>query len=98
MTTRRLLLPGVAASVLLLLGGAWVFIAPFVVGYQPVGQPWVNATRNDLWTGAAVLATAAIGLVLVGAFALRDLARASTPATPAARPPRPLTGHDGTER
>jgi hypothetical protein len=32
--------------------GIWLFLAPFIVEYQKVGQDWIVATKNDLWTGA----------------------------------------------
>jgi hypothetical protein len=56
--------------------GIWLFLAPFLVEYQKVGQDWIDATRNDLWTGGALIAISALTLLLFAAFALRDAARA----------------------
>jgi hypothetical protein len=41
-----------------------------------VGQDWTDATKNDLWTGGALIAISALTLILFAAFALRDAARA----------------------
>ena len=57
--------------------GVWLFLAPFLVEYQKVGQDWIEATKNDLWTGGALMAISALTLVLFTAFALRDAARAA---------------------
>ena len=57
--------------------GIWLFLAPFIVEYQKVGQDWVDATKNDLWTGGALNAISALTLILFSAFALRDAARAA---------------------
>jgi hypothetical protein len=65
---------GLATTVIALLGGIWLFLAPFIVGYQDVGQPWIVATRNDLWTGGAFVAVSLLTLILFSAFALRDAA------------------------
>jgi hypothetical protein len=56
--------------------GIWLFLAPFIVEYQKVGQDWIDATKNDLWTGGALIAISALTLILFAAFALRDAARA----------------------
>jgi len=57
--------------------GIWLFLAPFIVEYQKVGQDWVDATKNDLWTGGALIAISSLTLILFSAFALRDAARAA---------------------
>ncbi|HKH57263.1 MAG TPA: hypothetical protein VKA20_01895 [Rubrobacter sp.] len=56
--------------------GIWLFLAPFIVEYQKVGQDWTDATKNDLWTGGALIAISALTLILFAAFALHDAARA----------------------
>ncbi|HKH37474.1 MAG TPA: hypothetical protein VKA82_09940 [Rubrobacter sp.] len=56
--------------------GIWLFLAPFIVEYQKVGQDWTDATKNDLWTGSALIAISALTLILFAAFALHDAARA----------------------
>jgi hypothetical protein len=44
--------------------------------YQKVGQDSTDATKNDLWTGGALIAISALTLILFAAFALRDAVRA----------------------
>ena len=57
--------------------GIWLFLAPFLVEYQKVGQDWIDATKNDLWTGGVLIAISALTLLLFAAFALRDAIRAA---------------------
>jgi hypothetical protein len=61
--------------------GIWLFLAPFILEYQKVGQDWTDATKNDLWTGGALIAISALTLILFAAFALRDAARAEEQAS-----------------
>ena len=63
---------GLVTTVLSFIGGAWIFVAPFIVEYQQVGEDWVRATRNDLWTGGVLMAVSALTLFLFLAFAVRD--------------------------
>lgn len=63
---------GFATTVLAFLGGVWIFLAPFVFGYQEVGEDWITATTNDLWTGGALMAVSALTLFVFSALALRD--------------------------
>ena len=65
---------GLVTTVLAFLGGVWIFLAPFIVGYQEVGRSWIDATRNDLWAGGVLIAVSALTLFLFAAFALRDAA------------------------
>ncbi|MEV4111386.1 hypothetical protein [Nonomuraea sp. NPDC049695] len=66
---------GVSALVLLFLGGLWLVAAPFAVGYQGRGAPYVDATINDLWLGGALAGISFVSLVIYAADALRELAR-----------------------
>ena len=68
---------GLIVSVVGFFAGIWLFLAPFLVEYQKVGQDWIDATRNDLWTGGALIAISALTLLLFAAFALRDATRAA---------------------
>jgi hypothetical protein len=68
---------GLIVTVIGFFTGIWLFLAPFIVEYQRVGQDWIDATKNDLWTGGALIAISVLTLVLFGAFALRDAARAA---------------------
>jgi hypothetical protein len=63
---------GLVTTVLTFIGGLWLFMAPFLIEYQEVGEDWIRATRNDLWTGGALMAISALTLFLFTAFALRD--------------------------
>ncbi len=65
---------GLVTTVLTFIGGVWLFLAPFVLEYQRVGEDWVTATRNDLWTGGILMAVSALTFFLFVAFALRDAA------------------------
>jgi hypothetical protein len=51
--------------------GAWVFIAPWVVGF-PAGRAssWTSSTWSNVWIGAGVVGTSAFGLVVALALAL----------------------------
>jgi hypothetical protein len=66
---------GMITTVIGFFAGFWLFLAPFLIEYQKVGQDWIDATRNDLWTGGALIAISALTLILFVAFALRDAAR-----------------------
>jgi hypothetical protein len=68
---------GLIITVIGFFAGLWLFLAPFLVEYQKVGQDWIDATRNDLWSGGALIAISALTLLLFAAFALRDAARAA---------------------
>ncbi|GAA3472710.1 hypothetical protein [Nonomuraea roseola] len=65
---------GVAALILLFVGGLWLVAAPFAVGYQPRGDEWTDATINDLWIGGLLAGGAFVTLVVYAADALRELA------------------------
>ena len=56
--------------------GIWLVFAPFIVEYQKVGEDWIDATKNDLWTGGALIAISALILLLFASFALHDAVRA----------------------
>ena len=66
---------GMITTVIGFFAGFWLFLAPFLIEYQKVGQDWIDATRNDLWTGGALIAISALTLILFVAFALHNAAR-----------------------
>ncbi|QYJ16816.1 hypothetical protein Rxycam_02652 [Rubrobacter xylanophilus DSM 9941] len=66
---------GVASTVLTLLAGVWLFVAPFVVDYQDRWRKLSDATLNDMWSGAALAGVAALTLLAVVSLALRDAVR-----------------------
>jgi hypothetical protein len=68
---------GLIVTIVGFFAGIWLFLAPFLVEYQKAGQDWIDATKNDLWTGGALMAISAVTLLLFAAFALRDAARAA---------------------
>ena len=68
---------GLIATVVGFFAGIWLFLAPFIVEYQKVGQDWIDATNYDLWTGGVLIAISALTLLLFAAFALRDAVRAA---------------------
>ena len=65
---------GLITTALALMGGVWLFLAPFIVEYQEVGEEWIGATKNDMWAGGALIAVSTLTLFLFIAFALRDAA------------------------
>jgi hypothetical protein len=71
--------------------GAWVFIAPWVVGF-PAGRSgsWTGSTWANVWVGAVVVCTSGLGLVIALGLALAA----------ALRPPASTEGRAslGTER
>lgn len=63
---------GLITTAVMFVAGVWLFLAPFIVEYQKVGQDWIDATKNDLWTGGVLISVSVLTLVLFFAFALRD--------------------------
>lgn len=64
---------GLTATVLALLGGAWLAAAPWIVDFQSRGAGWSAVTTNAFWLGIAVAAVAFAALVVYAASALRAL-------------------------
>ncbi|MBV9453214.1 MAG: hypothetical protein JOZ19_03705 [Rubrobacter sp.] len=65
---------GLVTTMLMFVAGIWLFLAPFIMEYQRVGEDWIDATRNDMWTGSVLMAISALAFFLFTAFALRDAA------------------------
>lgn len=55
---------GLGASLLTLVAGAWLMLAPFALGYQPYGADWISQTHDDFWVGLGVIIVSAIGFAL----------------------------------
>jgi hypothetical protein len=55
-------------SLLFAAAGVWIVLAPTVIGYQPAGQPWIDATYNDVIVGGLliVVSLAVIAVQLIG--------------------------------
>jgi hypothetical protein len=51
---------GMAASLIILLAGGWLILAPFALGYQPYGASWDSQTTNDFVTGIPVAVVALV--------------------------------------
>jgi hypothetical protein len=64
---------GMVASLIILLVGGWLILAPFALGYQPYGASWDSQTTNDFVTGIPVAVVALVSfafffLSLLGAL------------------------------
>lgn len=68
---------GILATVLSLLGGAWLFITPYAVGSQNIGAVLQNSTKSFLWSGGIVAVLAAGTLVAYGLMGAADAMRAA---------------------
>jgi Na+-transporting methylmalonyl-CoA/oxaloacetate decarboxylase gamma subunit len=69
-------LVGMVTSLIILLAGGWLILAPFALGYQHYGADWTSQTTNDFVTGIAV-AVVALASFLLFLFALLGALRAS---------------------
>lgn len=85
---------GMGASLLALLTGAWLVLAPFALGYQAHNTgSWTDMTMNDFWVGCGVVLVSVAGLVaftrgLVGE--LRAAGVVPSPSKPQPQPAAPL--------
>ena len=55
---------GMVASLIILLAGGWLILAPFALSYQPANADWTSQTVNDFVIGIAVAVVALIGFIL----------------------------------
>jgi hypothetical protein len=55
---------GMVASLIILLAGGWLILAPFALGYQRANADWASQTVNDFVIGIAVAVVALIGFIL----------------------------------
>lgn len=55
---------GMGASLIILLAGGWLILAPFALGYQPYGADWVSQTTNDFWVGIPIAIVALISFAI----------------------------------
>lgn len=64
---------GMIASLIILLAGGWLILAPFALGYQHYGADWTSQTTNDFVTGIPVAVVALVSFLLFFAALLGDL-------------------------
>src|SRR5207248_5106583 len=55
---------GMVASLILLLAGGWLILAPFALGYQHYGADWTSQTVNDFTMGIPVAVIAFASFLL----------------------------------
>ncbi len=93
---------GLGASLVTLLVGASLIVAPFALGYQPYGADWVSQTSNDFWVGLAVVIVSLAGLGLFVGSLLGDLRAAGVikpePQPTGARSPSLAASEEDPER
>jgi ABC-type multidrug transport system fused ATPase/permease subunit len=78
-TTRPTLgkyLVGMVTSLIILLAGGWLVLAPFALGYQRYGADWTSQTTNNFVTGIAVAVVALVSFLLF-LFAMLGALRAA---------------------
>lgn len=66
---------GFFLSVTAVLGGVWVGISPFLVGFPPKHGPWTAAVTTSVWIGAAIVFAGLVGLIAFAAGSLGHLNR-----------------------
>jgi hypothetical protein len=66
-------------SLLFAAAGIWIVIAPTAIDYQRAGQPWIDATYNDVIVGGllTVVSLAVLAVQLIGTTRARLRAAAS---------------------
>lgn len=67
---------GMGVSLITLLVGGWLMLAPYSLGYQPSGAAWVNQTILDFWTGLGIVLISLIGLAAFTASLMGELRHA----------------------
>src|ERR1700726_1782322 len=87
---------GMVASLIILLAGGWLILAPFALGYQPYGANWANQTTNDFVTGIPVAVVALVSfafffLSLLGALRAAGILAARQQASGVAQPQAAIT-------
>ena len=71
---------GIGILVISLLGGAWLMVAPFLVGYQSRGGHWPEGTRNEFFVGLGLVGLSLTALVVFAGNALAELSHRRVPA------------------
>ena len=55
------------------LAAVWLFLAPFLLEYQPITADWIAATRHHVTTAAALAGASLTALLTAWALVLRDV-------------------------
>ncbi len=55
------------------LTGIWLVLAPFILGYQPIGDPWITATTHHVATGTVLTLVSLTTVLTIIGGALRFL-------------------------
>lgn len=74
MRTRRTTL-AMSGFALTLAAGIWLYLAPFLLGYQADAAEWATATKNHVATGAALAALSLATILTFTALATREAIR-----------------------
>lgn len=65
---------GTWMSVMGILGGAWVSLAPYLIGFAPThGNPWSGAVLGTVLLGALIMLASLVGLIAFWGLKLREL-------------------------
>ncbi|MER7503703.1 hypothetical protein AB0L05_15175 [Nonomuraea pusilla] len=64
---------GTVASVLALVAGLWLMIAPFALGTQPENADWTDPTTSEFFTGLVIAVVALAGALAFAASIYEDL-------------------------
>lgn len=70
------------------LTGVWLAIAPFILDYQPTGDPWITATTHHVATGATLAVISLVTALTMIGGALRTLDGTADTTAAAAGPNR----------
>ncbi|NMP23296.1 hypothetical protein [Sulfobacillus harzensis] len=69
---------GTWLSIIGILAGAWVILAPEIVGFAPThGNPWTGPMLGSAILGGLIMLTALVGLVAFWGLRLRELGNQS---------------------
>lgn len=66
---------GFGVLILMFLGGLWLMVAPFLVGYQSRGGDWSDGTLNEFAVGGGLAVVALVTIVWIIAGTLHELSR-----------------------
>lgn len=53
--------------------GIWLALAPFITGYQPIGDPWITATTHHVATGTFLAVVSFVSMLTIIGGALKAL-------------------------